>query len=209
MIFAPSQAGVVFILDEVMTSRVAPGGLAEIYGLKPDMKSFGKYLGGGLAFGAFGGRADIMAVYDPRPSNKSPLTQHGTFNNNSLAMHVGHAGLTEVYTPDVCTAFNAEGDNLQQRLAEVTRGTKMCFTGIGTVFGSHFTDSGLQWLDRETPENWTLKDLFWLEMMEDGFWITRRGSIALILGTPRSELDRFVRSVAAFLDRHRDLVRVG
>lgn len=198
-----------------MTSRVAPGGLAELHDLRPDMKSFGKYLGGGLAFGAFGGRADIMATYDPRPqpaaaTGASPpfLTHHGTFNNNTLAMYVGHAGLTEVYTPEVCTAFNAIGDDLLRDLAAVTAGTKMCFTGVGTVLGSHFTATGLQTIERETAEDWTLKELFWFEMMEAGFWITRRGSIALCLGTPASELQRFVACVAAFLERHADLVAV-
>ena len=196
-----------------MTSRVASGGLAAIHDLHPDMKSFGKYLGGGLAFGAFGGRADIMATYDPRPqkltSASTPfLTHHGTFNNNTLAMYVGHAGLTEIYTPDVCSAFNAMGDALLRDLAAVTVGTKMCFTGVGTVLGSHFTVAGLQTIERETAEDWTLKELFWFEMMEAGFWITRRGSIALCLGTPASELRRFVACVEAFLGRHASLVAV-
>ena len=191
-----------------MTSRVAPGGLASLYKLQPDMKTFGKYLGGGLAFGAFGGRADVLAVFDPRSSNPSVLAHHGTFNNNTLAMHVGHAGLIEIYTPEVCKGFNDEGNALLERLRVVTRGTKLCFTGTGTVMASHFTDLGLQTLERETEENWTLKSLFWLEMMEAGFWMSRRGSISLILGTPAAEFDRFVECVAAFLERHDDLVQV-
>ncbi|OAA64278.1 Aminotransferase class-III [Niveomyces insectorum RCEF 264] len=209
---------VVFILDEVMTSRVAPGGLAELHGLQPDLKTFGKYLGGGLAFGAFGGRADIMAVFDPRPrpttdngaghGPPTTLTHHGTFNNNSLAMYVGHAGLTEVFTPDACTALNAAGAQLLQELAAVTRGTQLCFTGVGSVLGSHFTAQGLQTLERETAEDWTLKELFWFELLEDGFWTTRRGSLALVLGTPAAELRRFVACVAAFLERHASLVAV-
>jgi glutamate-1-semialdehyde 2,1-aminomutase len=80
---------------------------------------------------------------------------------------------------------------------------------VGTVLGSHFTATGLQTLERETAEDWTLKELFWFEMMEAGFWITRRGSIALCLGTPASELQRFVTCVAAFLERHADLVAVN
>jgi len=192
-----------------MTSRVAPGGLASLHDLQPDMKSFGKYLGGGLAFGAFGGRADILAVFDPRPSNPSPLAHHGTFNNNTLAMHVGHAGLTGIYTPDVCTEFNTQGSALLSRLREVSRGTKLCFTGVGTILASHFTDEGIEAWEREAKENWTLKDLFWLEMMEAGFWMTRRGSISLVLGTPTAELERFTECVAAFIARHDDLVRVA
>lgn len=204
------QNGVLFILDEVMTSRLAPGGLAELYKLQPDLKTMGKYLGGGLAFGAFGGRADIMAVFDPRPDAMHPvhLPHHGTFNNNTLAMHAGHAGLTRAYTPDICNALNAQGDWLRAQLAAVTKGTRMCFTGVGAVLGSHFTAQGLQVLQRDVEEDWTLKQLFWFEMMEDGFWLTRRGIYALILGTPQGELERFVDCVAAFLEKHRDLVQI-
>ena len=56
------KVGAVFILDEVMTSRIAPGGLQSVVDLKPDLTSFGKYLGGGITFGAFGGLQDVMAV---------------------------------------------------------------------------------------------------------------------------------------------------
>lgn len=130
-----------------MTSRLAPGGLAEVHELRTDLRTLGKYLGGGLAFGAFGGRADIMSVYDPRPSaagfeGSSPpqssamstttttttttaIAHHGTFNNNTLAIYAGHAGLTQAYTADVCKALNAQGDWLRTELASVARGTKM------------------------------------------------------------------------------------
>lgn len=57
------KVGAVFILDEVMTSRLSGGGLQEVEGLKPDLTTMGKYLGGGLTFGAFGGRGDVMGVY--------------------------------------------------------------------------------------------------------------------------------------------------
>ncbi|KAI0018404.1 pyridoxal phosphate-dependent transferase [Xylariomycetidae sp. FL0641] len=208
------EAGVLFILDEVMTSRVAPGGLASLRGLKPDLKILGKYLGGGLSFGAFGGRADVMAVYDPRNSGSGKggagLAHHGTFNNNTLSLGVGHAGLTQVYTPAVCTAFNAQGERFRGRLAEVTRGSKLCFTGVGSLLCSHFAESGQQDVRNEDDiqENWMLKDLFWYEMMEQGFWIVRRGSISLMLDTPASELDRFVECVADFLERHAGFLRV-
>lgn len=195
-----------------MTSRLSPGGLAELYHLQPDLKTMGKYLGGGLAFGAFGGRADIMAVFDIRPdaspSSVTRLAHHGTFNNNTLAMYAGHAGLTKAYTPDICRALNAQGDWLRTQLATVTKGTRMCFTGVGAILGSHFTEDGLQTLQKTVEEDWTLKQLFWFEMMEEGFWLTRRGVYALVLGTPQKELERFAAAVATFLDRHHEIVRV-
>ncbi|KAK9424557.1 putative Pyridoxal phosphate-dependent transferase [Seiridium unicorne] len=199
-------AGVIFILDEVMTSRIAPGGIQKLLGLKPDMTTFGKYLGGGFPIGAFGGRADIMSVYDPRLPGS--LSHSGTFNNNTMTMHAGYAGLSKVYTDDVNLAFNAKGDALREKLRTVCKGTKLSFTGLGAMLAVHFSDSGIEDIRcvEDVEERWDLKDLFWLDMLEDGYWITRRGSIALILDTPDEELDRFVTCVEKFLSRHKAIM---
>jgi glutamate-1-semialdehyde 2,1-aminomutase len=192
-----------------MTSRLAPGGLQTLLGLKPDMTVLGKYLGGGLAFGAFGGTEAVMSVYDPRVPGYLPHS--GTFNNNTLTMSTGWAGLAKVYTPEVATSFNATGDKFLARLQGITMGTKCAVIGKGTVITVHFTESGIR------PENirsrddlasvsTELRELFWLEMMEEGYWIASRGTIALILGTPQEELDRFVGCVERFLQRHASLV---
>lgn len=175
-------------------------------GLKPDLTTFGKYLGGGLAFGAFGGRADIMSVYDPRLQHS--LTHSGTFNNNTLAMHAGYAGIAQVYTPGVVTAFTESGDQFREKLQQVTKGTKCSVTGLGTLMAVHFSPTGRNHIgcNEDIAEIDELKDLFWLEMMEAGFWITRRGMIAMILDTPQEELDRFVDSVEQFLKKHENLI---
>ncbi|GME53858.1 Aminotransferase [Neofusicoccum parvum] len=206
---AAREVGAVFVLDEVMTSRMGPGGLAERLGLEPDLVTFGKYLGGGLAFGAFGGTEEVMRVFDPR--GEDALAQSGTFNNNTLAMAAGYAGLKDVYTPEVSAEFMEVGEAFLKRLREATEGTKATFTGVGTVISLHITDKGVRDIVRadEVEERDDLKDIFWFEMMEEGFWITRRGMIALILGTPQSELDRFVGCVKAFLERHRELMVLG
>ncbi|KAK0647669.1 putative aminotransferase [Lasiodiplodia hormozganensis] len=204
---AAREVGAVFVLDEVMTSRMGRRGLqGAVDGLDPDLTTFGKWLGGGLAFGAFGGREDVMAVFDP--TREGALAQSGTFNNNSLAMRAGLVGMTEVFTEEVADEFKGVGEAFLRRLREVTVGTKATFTGVGTVISLHITDAGVRDIVRidEVEERDDLKDIFWMEMMEEGFWITRRGMIALILGTPKSELDRFVECVKAFLERHKDLM---
>lgn len=197
------------IVDEVMTSRLGPSGLSVLRGLKPDLKTFGKYLGGGLAFGAFGGREDIMAAFDPRVPNA--LSHSGTFNNNTLVTHAGYAGLTKVYTPEVAEQFTKKGDDLRERLRAVTKGTRICFTGVGSIMGIHFPKDGTQFIERagEMEEEHVLKDLFWFEMLEEGFWIVRRGFIALILETADSELDRFVKTVEAFIKKNAEFVIVS
>ncbi|KAF7548726.1 hypothetical protein G7046_g8578 [Stylonectria norvegica] len=206
---AAAKAGVVFILDEVMTSRLSTGGLGILRGLRPDLKTLGKYLGGGLAFGAFGGRADIMAAFDPRI--RGSLQHAGTFNNNTLVTHAGHAGLTKIYTPDVAARFTDAGDQLRNRLNEVTTGARIFFTGLGSILAIHFPKDGTRAIERsdEVEEDEALRDLFWFEMLEGGFWVVRRGFVALVLETPKSELNRFVACVEAFVVKHREFVAVG
>ncbi|KAH6884861.1 pyridoxal phosphate-dependent transferase [Thelonectria olida] len=200
------RVGAVFILDEIMTSRLAPGGLQSLLGLKPDMTTMGKHLGGGFAFGALGGRADIMGVYDPR--REGAVVHAGTFNNNTMTMSVGYAGLSRIFTPEVAAAFNAMGDKYRQKLQEVAKGTKCFFTGLGSFIAVHFADQNVDDLAsvEDVEERWDLKDLFWFEMLEDGFWTTRRGVISLMLPTPESEMDRFVACVGRFLERHGSIV---
>lgn len=200
------KVGAVFILDEVMTSRLAPGGLQSVLGLKPDITSFGKYLGGGAAFGGFGGRADIMAVYDPRSSGS--LIHSGTFNNNTLAMHAGYAGLSKVYTPEVAVAFNKKGEQLRNQLQKAGKGTKFTFTGVGSLTQVHVTDSGMEDIScaDDVVERQDIRDLFWFEMLEQGYWLHRRGSINLMLGIPDEELERFVECFKEFLEKYKSIV---
>lgn len=190
-----------------MTSRLYSHGLSSIRHIEPDLKTFGKWLGGGLTFGAFGGRADIMAAYDPSQPNSLPHS--GTFNNNTLAMHTGYIGLTEIYTPTVSDAFTNLGSRFMDRLNEASKDSMLVFTGLGTVMTAHFPVNGEKKIHdgSDIEESAELKELFWLDMLENGFWVARRGLIALILGSPESELDRFVNVVARFVGRHGALLK--
>src|SRR5207249_2169381 len=84
--------------------RLSSGGRQALLGLNPDLTTLGKYFGGGLSFGAFGGRADVMSRFDPRRADA--LAHAGTFNNNTLTMAAGLAGLTQVLTPAALAALN-------------------------------------------------------------------------------------------------------
>ncbi|MEO8714601.1 MAG: aminotransferase class III-fold pyridoxal phosphate-dependent enzyme, partial [Acetobacteraceae bacterium] len=84
---AASRVGALLILDEVMTSRLSPNGLGRAQGVTADLTTLGKYIGGGMSFGAFGGRAEIMDLFDPRRPDALPHA--GTFNNNVLTMSAG------------------------------------------------------------------------------------------------------------------------
>jgi glutamate-1-semialdehyde 2,1-aminomutase len=96
------------------------------------------------------------------------------------------------------------------QINQVCKGTKLSFTGVGTILCAHFTSDGsteiLRGADVRSDWDLDLKDLLWMEMIEEGFWITRRGSIALILETPREEIERFVAAVGRFLVKHHEFV---
>jgi glutamate-1-semialdehyde 2,1-aminomutase len=181
------RCGAVLIFDEVMTSRLSAGGRQALLAITPDMTTLGKYIGGGLAFGAFGGRADIMAQFDPRRADA--LFHAGTFNNNTLTMAAGLAGLTKVLTPACSLDLNARGDRLRESLNALfaRRDAKLAVSGLGSVMNLHPA--------HRAPA--TVKDLVFFDLIARGFYIARRGLIALSL--PVSDVDVDV-LVAAFDD---------
>jgi glutamate-1-semialdehyde 2,1-aminomutase len=203
---ATTRVGALLILDEVMTSRLSPGGLQQVRGIKPDLTTFGKYIGGGMSFGAFGGRADIMDLFDPRRPDALPHA--GTFNNNVLTMSAGLVGLTEVYTPAAANALNARGDALRERLNAVCRGHEapMQFTGIGSMLAVHFTREPVRSPADAAKGDQQLKELFFFDMLAQGIWLARRGMLTLCLPIGDAECDKLVAAVEEFLSSRRSLL---
>ncbi len=209
-----SANDIVLIFDEVMTSRLSPSGLQGLFGIKPDMTTMGKYLGGGLSFGAFGGRRDIMEHFDPtRPDS---FDHAGTFNNNVLSMAGGLAGLTEVFTGIEAARINRLGDHLRARLNAVARSHAVPFqaTGIGSLIGLHFSDGIIRKVadtERLSPADavvlHSIETLFHLEMLNRGFYFARRGYMALSLPTTEVDAEYFVAAVDEFLATRRALIK--
>ena len=132
------ECGTLLIFDEVISFRVGPGGAQGLAGIRPDLTTLGKIIGGGLPVGAFGGRADIMALFDP--SGGSPRVAHaGTFNGNPMTLEAGGATLREL-TPGVYERLGALGHRLrlgaQKALEEA--GLTGCVTGLESLFSLHF-----------------------------------------------------------------------
>jgi glutamate-1-semialdehyde 2,1-aminomutase len=187
---ATAAHDVQLVFDEVMTSRLAPGGLQEVLDITPDLTTLGKYLGGGLAFGAFGGRADLLARFDP--SRPDALPHAGTFNNAVLTMAAGAAGLTQVYTVDEVERLNALGDRLRDRLNEFAARSDLefCATGYGSLVGLHFTRGPVRRVT-SSPAAHELKALLHLHMLEHGYSYARRGFLALSLPLTEDDVDGF------------------
>jgi glutamate-1-semialdehyde 2,1-aminomutase len=191
--------GAFLIFDEVMTSRLAPGGLQEVHAILPDLTTLGKYVGGGLSFGAFGGRADIMERFDPR---RADAFQHaGTFNNNALTMNAGYVGLTEVYTPERARALNQWGDALRTRLNGIIerRGVTMQFTGRGSMMSVHMTDRPIRSEADAACGSGRLRDLFWFDLVAAGIWFAKRGMFALSIALDDADADKLAAAVEDFV----------
>jgi glutamate-1-semialdehyde 2,1-aminomutase len=184
--------GIALVFDEVMTSRLSPGGMQARTGVTPDLTSFGKYVGGGLTFGAFGGRERFMERLDPfRPD---ALLHSGTYNNNVLTMAAGVAGLTEVYTAEVATEFNALGEAFRARLNETAskRGAPVHVTGVGTIMCIHLTDKRFNTPTDAPAIDPKARALMHLEMLDRGFYVARRGFVSLSLALDDADYDGFV-----------------
>jgi glutamate-1-semialdehyde 2,1-aminomutase len=199
-----TRVGALLIFDEVMTSRLAPGGLQSVVGVKPDLTTLGKYVGGGMSFGAFGGRGEIIDRFDPRRFDALPHA--GTFNNNMLTMAAGLAGLTAVYTPQAAIALNARGDALRDRLNSLCKDVPLQFSGIGSMLAVHTMRGAIASPEDAAKADAKLKELFFFDMLAHGIWLARRGMMTVSLPIGDAECDALVTAVEEFLSVRRSLL---
>ena len=204
---AATRVGALLVFDEVMTSRLAPHGLGPARGVRADLTTLGKYVGGGMSFGAFGGRADVLDMFDPRRPDALPHA--GTFNNNVLTMSAGLVGVTEVYTEATCVALNARGETLRARLNALCEDADapMQFTGVGSMLAVHMLRGPVNAPADAARGDAKLKELFFFDMLERGVWLARRGMMALSLPIGEAECDRLVDALRDFLEGRRSLLR--
>ncbi len=134
------RVGAVLIFDEVMTGfRVALGGAQALYGVKPDLTTLGKIIGGGMPVGAFGGRRDIMEQLSPL----GPVYQAGTLSGNPVSMAAGLATLRELSVPGFHERLRASTDRLIEglRRAAAAAGIGLATNHVCGMFGLFFTDA--------------------------------------------------------------------
>jgi len=186
------DCGALLVFDEVMTSRLSLGGRQAQLGVLPDLTTLGKYFGGGLSFGAFGGRRDLMQRFDPR--RPDALGHAGTFNNNVLSMAAGLAGLRELWTPAAVEALNRRGERLRERCNALfdRHALALQCTGLGSLMTLHATDRPLRCYADLAGADPRVKDLIYFGLLERGVFMARRGFIALSLPFGDAELELFV-----------------
>ena len=198
--------GIILIFDEVMTSRLAPGGLQEKLGILPDMTTFGKYLGGGMSFGAFGGADRIMRRFDP--TTPDSLVHSGTYNNNALTMAAGVAGLRDIYTREACVELNARGDRLRERTNAAFRRHRvhMQMLGQGSLNVLHMHGRPVR-RPSDMANDPRRQALFHLEMLQRGFYLSRRGLTSLCLPLADNDVDGFIEAVDDFCSIYQPLLQ--
>jgi len=199
---AAHSARAVLIFDEVITMRLAYGGAQQIYSLRPDLTTMGKLIGGGLPVGAFGGRAEIMALFDPAAAR---LHHSGTFNGNPATLAAGIVAL-DLLTEEVIDHINRLGERLRSRLREVIEREEVDaqLTGIGSLIGIHFTRGPIRNYRDALQAPRTLLSLLHLLLLNRGIMTAPRGLFSISTAMRESEIEQFV---SAFEDSISDIKR--
>jgi len=186
-----NELGIVLIFDEVISLRVAPGGAQQMYGITPDLTTMGKIIGGGLPVAAFGGRADIMELLDPR--HDPSLAQGGTYNGNPLGMAAGVAAMTAL-TPDVYDELNRKGARVCELLNEVfaSHAVPVQVNGAGSMFAIHFTDHAVvDYRTMAAADKRKARELF-LGLLNHGVLMAPRAMGALSVPMNEDDIQQFV-----------------
>ena len=165
-----TQHGALLVFDEVMTGfRVALGGAQSVLGIKPDLTTLGKVIGGGMPVGAFGGRADVMDALAP----VGPVYQAGTLSGNPVSVAAGLATLNAVSQPGFYEALGAktlalcEGLNMAAKDANI----KFCADCQGGMFGLYFADNPPETFAEVMASDRASFNRFFHAMLDKGFYL--------------------------------------
>ena len=200
------------IFDEVMTGfRLAPGGAQERFGIRPDLSTFGKIIGGGLPVGAFGGRAEIMDCLAPL----GQVYQAGTLSGNPLAMAAGRAALNELAGNPQSAIRNLQseagpyarleqlGTALEAGLNDAAKsaGVPVRFNRCGSMFCAYFTDAPVWNLADAMKSDRERFKRYFHGMLDAGVYLAPSQFEAGFLSTAHTEADieKTVRAAAEVL----------
>jgi len=185
-----ARDGALLIVDEVMTGfRVAYGGAQELYGLKPDLVTLGKIIGGGLPVAAYGGRKDIMDKIAPL----GPVYQAGTLSGNPLAMAAGLAMLCHLRDNalEIYPRLDQLSADLVNRVLDAAREADVALTAnrVGSMFTWFFTDKHVTDWDTAASSDTKKFGAFHGAMLDAGVWLPPAQFEAAFLSSAHTEQD--------------------
>jgi glutamate-1-semialdehyde 2,1-aminomutase len=195
------RLGILLVFDEVVSLRVAYGGAEEHFGVVPDLTILGKLIGGGFPLGAFGGRQDVMSLYDP--SGGRPRLPHpGSLNANPVSLAAGIATL-ELLTRDAIDGINRLGESLRSRMREAFTEARIAvkITGLGSLFGIHLAPHPVRDFRDTLDEDAGLRHRIFLGLYNEGVLIDPRGVGTISTAVGEAELDRFIEALRGVLGR--------
>ena len=198
--------GALLIFDEVKTARLGPAGVHGMVGIMPDLTTMGKFIGGGLPTGAFGGSAEIMAQFNPK--RQGALAHAGTFNNNVCSMAAGCAAMSKVYTPERAAQFFEWSEAFRLSLNDMfaAQEVPMYANGMGSMIAIHFSTEPTKRPSDITAGCQSLRPLLHMELLLDGVLVCRRGDVFLSLPMDDGHLGRARLAFEKFADRYKPLI---
>ena len=200
------DVGALLIFDEVKTARLGASGVQGMLDITPDFTTLGKFIAGGLPTGAFGGRAELMARFDPRHGRG--WNHAGTFNNNVCSMAAGCVAMGEVYTPERAAEFFDWSEAFRLSLNEMfaERNVPMFANGMGSIIAIHFSKVPTKKPSDITASCQSLRPLLHMEMLLEGVLICKRGDFFLSLPMDESDLTKARDALGVFVERHKPLI---
>lgn len=197
-----AEVGALFVVDEVITLRLAPGGGQAWAGVEADLSCFGKMLGGGFPLGAFGGRAEVLAAFDPTPEGGPVVGHPGSMN--AWAVGLAAAAVTlDLLTPEAIAELGAKGDRLRADLAAVAaeRDVPLTVTGAGSLLGLHLTAGPVRSFRDTWAEDRELAHGVFLGLINEGVLTDPRGAACLSTVTTDADLDLAMEAFSRVLGR--------
>jgi len=202
-----AKRGILLIFDEIISLRVALGGAQQLYGVRPDLTTLGKIISGGMPMAAFGGREDIMALFDPRQGPPA-ISQSGTFNAAAVCCAAGVAGYGAI-TPGVQVHIDRLAEDLRTRANALFRRLHLPaqVVGIGSLFNIHFTEGPI--VDYRTVARGDRKtlSLLVLALMNRGIFLAPRGMGCTSSVMTPAEIDAFLTALEGALAEDLELAR--
>ena len=192
------EVGALLVFDEVISFRVGYGGAQERYGVQPDLTCLGKMIGGGLPLGVFGGRADVMEVFDP---SRGPRVAHpGSMNANPACLAASAATLRALGRDEI-EQLDTMGDAVRRGVAAIAGEGNLTVTGLGSLFGLHCCSGPV----RGFRDTWAVdRDraaALFFGLLNDGVFTDVRGAGCVSTATGEEDIDSYLTRFASVWER--------
>lgn len=180
------QYHIVLIFDEVVTGRLSLGGAQKFYGVTPDLTTMGKIIGGGTPVGAFGGKQEIMQMYDPR---EKKMYHSGTFNGNAVTMAAGLA-IMKAYNQEAVDYVNGLGTLFKEGVLKIydKLGLNMKISGAGSIYNILFTDKEVKNYRDVASAHEELNKVLYMSLLTKGVFDAERGMFCMSTAMTKEDI---------------------